>query len=89
MLPNVRIRRLGLKHCLGWEKIWELKFRPTTTLMKDCLHWFLASHKTLQNIPIRWHFTLENLQTWNVAFANPNRDEIDLEEIPLQKKINL
>ena len=35
--------------------------------------------QTLQNIPIRWHFTLENMQTWNIAFANPNRDEIDLE----------
>lgn len=35
--------------------------------------------QTLQNIPIRWHFTLENLQRWNIAFANPNRDETDLE----------
>jgi hypothetical protein len=35
--------------------------------------------QTLQNIPIRWHFTLENMQQWNIAFANPNRDEIDLE----------
>ncbi|HPF10240.1 MAG TPA: type IX secretion system protein PorQ [Flavobacteriaceae bacterium] len=44
--------------------------------------------QTLQNIPIRWHFTLENLQTWNVAFANPNRDEIDLEGNSTSEKIN-
>ncbi len=39
----------------------------------------LGISQTLQNIPIRWHFTLENMQVWNIAFANPNRDEIDLE----------
>ncbi|HEY0090999.1 MAG TPA: type IX secretion system protein PorQ [Flavobacterium sp.] len=27
----------------------------------------------LQNVPIRWHLTLENLQQWNVAFSNPAR----------------
>ncbi|MCZ8169067.1 MAG: type IX secretion system protein PorQ [Flavobacterium sp.] len=27
----------------------------------------------LDNVPIRWHLTLENLQQWNVAFSNPNR----------------
>lgn len=35
--------------------------------------------QTLQNVPIRWYFTLENVQTWNIAFANPARDEFDLE----------
>lgn len=27
----------------------------------------------LENVPIRWHLTLENLQQWNVAFSNPAR----------------
>ena len=27
----------------------------------------------VENVPIRWHLTLENLQQWNVAFANPAR----------------
>lgn len=27
----------------------------------------------LDNVPIRWHLTLENLQQWKVAFSNPNR----------------
>ena len=44
--------------------------------------------QTLQNIPIRWHFTLENMQTWNIAFANPNRDEIDLEGEVTSEQIN-
>ncbi|MEZ4857768.1 MAG: type IX secretion system protein PorQ [Flavobacteriaceae bacterium] len=47
----------------------------------------LGISQTLQNIPIRWHFTLENMQTWNIAFANPNRDEIDLEGNTTSEKI--
>ncbi|MBK8599427.1 MAG: type IX secretion system protein PorQ [Flavobacterium sp.] len=29
----------------------------------------------LDNVPIRWHLTLENLQQWNVSFSNPARAE--------------
>jgi len=29
----------------------------------------------LENVPIRWHLTLENLQQWNIAFSNPVRAE--------------
>ena len=47
----------------------------------------LGISQTLQNIPIRWHFTLENMQVWNIAFANPNRDEIDLEGNTTSEKI--
>ncbi len=35
--------------------------------------------QTLKNVPIRWNFTLENLQVWDVAFRNPSRDITDLE----------
>ena len=35
--------------------------------------------KELENVPIRWHLTLENMQEWDVAFRNPARDETDLE----------
>jgi hypothetical protein len=48
----------------------------------------LGISQTLQNIPIRWHFTLENMQRWKVAFANPNRDENDLEGNSTSEKIN-
>ena len=27
----------------------------------------------VEKVPIRWHLTFENLQQWNIAFANPNR----------------
>ncbi len=27
----------------------------------------------VENVPVRWHLTLENLQQWNITFANPNR----------------
>ncbi len=38
----------------------------------------------LENVPIRWHLTLENLQQWNVNFSNPARSQqtIDGEQIP-------
>lgn len=29
--------------------------------------------QTLENVPVRWNLTLENLQQWDIAFANPNR----------------
>ena len=27
----------------------------------------------VENVPIRWHLTLENLQQWKIGFSNPNR----------------
>ncbi len=44
--------------------------------------------QTLENIPIRWHFTLENMQQWNVAFSNPSREQTDLEGNTQKEKIN-
>jgi hypothetical protein len=28
----------------------------------------IAGVSELENVPIRWHLTLENLQQWNIAF---------------------
>ena len=33
----------------------------------------------MENVPIRWHLTLENMQQWQIAFANPNRAEGSLD----------
>ena len=44
--------------------------------------------QTLENIPIRWHFTLENMQKWNVAFSNPAREQTDLEGNVTTENIN-
>lgn len=42
----------------------------------------------LENIPLRWHLTMEHLENWRLAFANPNRDEIDLEGNATSENIN-
>ena len=33
----------------------------------------------LENVPIRWHLTLENLQQWNIAFVNPSQSQSSLD----------
>ena len=43
--------------------------------------------QTLENIPLRWHFTLENMQQWKIAFSNTSREEIDLEGDSKKEKI--
>lgn len=48
----------------------------------------LGISQTLENIPIRWHFTLENMQNWNLAFSNPAREETDLEGNTTKEKIS-
>ncbi len=45
----------------------------------------LGVSKLLQNVPIRWSFTLENLQVWNIAFGNPVRDQEGLDGEIAQK----
>ena len=39
----------------------------------------LGVSQILERIPIRWHFTLENVQRWDLAFNNPDRETTDLE----------
>jgi len=41
----------------------------------------------LYNVPIRWHLTMENLQTWNIAKPNPARSQTDLEGNQTEEKI--
>ncbi|MGB5941979.1 MAG: type IX secretion system protein PorQ [Leeuwenhoekiella sp.] len=38
----------------------------------------LGFSQRLENVPLRWHLTFENLQTWNIAFENPARQTEDL-----------
>jgi len=45
----------------------------------------LGVSKILQNVPIRWSLTFENLQEWNIAFGNPARDQEGLLGEDLQK----
>lgn len=41
----------------------------------------------LENVPIRWHLTLENLQKWNVSFENPARATQTIDGEPIPEKI--
>lgn len=41
----------------------------------------------LENVPIRWHLTFENLQQWNIAFSNPNRAESSLDGGSKEEKV--
>lgn len=43
----------------------------------------------MENVPIRWHVTLENLQQWNIAFSNPNRAEGSLDGGSTQEKVSV
>ncbi len=40
----------------------------------------------LENVPIRWHLTLDNLQQWNISFTNPNQAQTSLDGSTTQKK---
>lgn len=43
----------------------------------------------LENVPIRWHFTLENLQQWNITFANPERAESSIDGSSTDEKVSV
>ena len=43
--------------------------------------------QTLENVPIRWHLTLENLQAWPIGVSNPARATTDLDGNQTQEKV--
>ena len=47
----------------------------------------LGFSQELENVPIRWHLTLENLQTWNIAEPNPARATTDLSGNQTEEKV--
>ena len=42
----------------------------------------------LENVPIRWHLTLENLQQWNIAFVNPAQSQSSLDGQVTDEKVS-
>jgi hypothetical protein len=42
----------------------------------------------VENVPIRWHLTLENLQQWNIAFSNPARAENGIDGSVTSEKVS-
>lgn len=41
----------------------------------------------LPRVPLRWHLTFENLQRWNIAFANPSRATTDFNGNEIPEKV--
>ncbi|WP_457616835.1 type IX secretion system protein PorQ [Lutibacter sp.] len=42
----------------------------------------------LENVPIKWHFTFDNLQKWNLAYSNPSNSTIDINGVVEEEKIS-
>lgn len=42
----------------------------------------------LDNVPVRWHLTLENLQQWNVSFSNPSAAKTSLDGTSTPEKVS-
>lgn len=47
----------------------------------------LGFSKRLENVPIRWHFTLDNLQRWPISISNPARTKTGLDGTVTEEKI--
>ncbi|WP_460218735.1 type IX secretion system protein PorQ [Psychroserpens sp. MEBiC05023] len=48
----------------------------------------LGLSQTLENMPLRWHLTFENLQAWPIGFSNPARATTDLDGNQSQEEVN-
>lgn len=46
-----------------------------------------ASYK-LENVPITWHVSMDNLQKWNIAKSNPSNTVTDINGVVTEEKIN-
>lgn len=42
----------------------------------------------LENVPIRWHLNLDNLQQWDLSYSNPARTEGNLDGTETQEKVS-
>lgn len=43
--------------------------------------------QTLENVPVKWHLTLENLQKWPIGVPNPSRVTSDLDGNQTEEKV--
>lgn len=43
----------------------------------------------LENVPIRWHITLENMQQWQIAFSNPARAQTSIDGSSTPEKVSV
>lgn len=48
----------------------------------------LGVSQELENVPLRWHLTLDNMQQWNISFSNPNRSLGSLDGSSSEEKVS-
>jgi hypothetical protein len=42
----------------------------------------------LEHLPLRWHFGMQQLQRWDLAYVNPNQVQLDLNGNPQDQSVN-
>ena len=57
------------------------------TQEKIPLEVLIGVSQEMDNVPLRWHLTLENLQQWNIAFSNPNRTQGSIDGGGTEEKV--
>jgi hypothetical protein len=53
------------------------------------LELLIGVSQLMENVPIRWHLTLENMQQWQLAFSNPNRAQGSLDGGSTPEKVSI
>lgn len=48
----------------------------------------LGTSYKLENVPIKWHLTLDNLQQWNLAQSNPSNATTDIDGNIIEERIS-
>ena len=59
------------------------------TREKIPLEVLIGVSQLMENVPIRWHVTLENMQQWQLAFSNPNRAQGSLDGGSTPEKVSV
>lgn len=47
----------------------------------------ISVSKELENVPLRWHITMDNLQQWDLSPSNPNRGTTSIDEEFKEEKV--
>ncbi|AWG22552.1 penicillin-binding protein [Flavobacterium faecale] len=55
---------------------------------KSPMEIILGVSQELEHVPIRWHINLENLQQWNISFANPSRATSSFDGTTTDEKVS-
>lgn len=66
------------------------QFTPYENIREDLpMEIAVGASYLLYDVPLKWHFTVNNLQKWNIAVSNPSNSESDLEGNITEENINV